>query len=90
MYVLLAAVLALVSILIPTANSWAEATGEPPLLTLLTEDFSPMQQQWQPVAGAWSVGGGTYGVNSGGPADISTITSYPGISPVDPDRKSVV
>jgi hypothetical protein len=84
MYVLLAAVVALVSILIPSANARAEATGEPPLLTLLTEDFSPMQQQWQPVTGTWSVGSGTYRANSAGPTDISTITTYPGISPDAP------
>jgi hypothetical protein len=81
MYVLLAALVAVVSLL-PIGNLLAQ-TEPPAIETVLAEDFAPMTQAWQPASGQWSVSNGFYTSTFTGETDISTITAYPGLNPGD-------
>ncbi|HKS54086.1 MAG TPA: hypothetical protein VJS12_02305 [Steroidobacteraceae bacterium] len=70
----------------------AQSKPVPPTAVIVSDDFEPMHEQWQPVASAgsplWSVGGGTYGSRGTG-NQISVITSYAGLSPADPPTQKL-
>lgn len=82
--------LALVSLLLPLTNAFAQTDQEPPTFVVVGDDFSPMRSSWEPASGTWTVGGGTYGSSAAGAADISVITQYrsflPGFPPNDDIR----
>jgi hypothetical protein len=70
-------------LLLPIGNLLAQ-TEPPPIATVLTEDFTPLTQAWQPASGQWNVSNGFYSSTFTGATDISTITLYPGLNPGDP------
>jgi len=79
MNILSSVLLALISLLLPLANAFAQSgAGEqqPPSITLAQDDFSPMAEEWTPASGRWAVANGTYGDSFAGNNDITTITSY--------------
>lgn len=79
-WLVLHAVVFIVLLLPATA---AQSDPVPPTAVIVSEDFEPMQEQWQPVPSAgspiWSVIGGTYRTRGGG-NQISVITSYQGLA----------
>ena len=81
--------LVLISLLLPLANAFAQSDQSPPTAIIVKDDFSPMQSQWEPVSDRWSVANGVYGNEGPGPANITTITSYRGVSPVEPSESFV-
>lgn len=70
------------SSLLPSA--FAQSSFEVPTAVPIADDFSPMQAQWEPVTGNWTVSGGTYGDNLGSDPDVTVITSYPALAPGNP------
>jgi hypothetical protein len=78
-----------ITLLLPTI---AQSDPVPPTAVIVSEDFEPIQEQWQPVPSAgspiWSVIGGTYRTRGTG-NQISVITSYRGVSPADPPTQTL-
>lgn len=89
MQTLLSVFLALVSLLLPLANAFAQSDQTPPTAVIIEDDFSPVQSQWQPALGSWTVGNGTYGNNTSLPTSITRITSYRGVHPTPPPDSEV-
>lgn len=79
-----------IALLLPTIAARSEPV--PPTAVIVSEDFEPMQERWQPVpSGApsvWSVIDGTYRTRGVG-NQISVITSYRGLSPADPPTQTL-
>ena len=69
----------------------AQSEPVPPTAVIVSEDFEPMQEQWQPASSAgspiWSVMGGIYRTRGAG-NQISVITSYRGLGPADPPTQT--
>jgi uncharacterized membrane protein len=76
-----AALVALAGISLPSPAALALADQSSPTAFIVSEDFAPLQQQWQPAAGTWSVSKGTYNSTAAGSADITTIVAYRAIDP---------
>jgi hypothetical protein len=74
----------LASICLSCTNVFAASDQVPPTARIVTEDFSPMTETWQPVSGRWTVGSGTYGSSFAGATDISTVTQYRQLDPTFP------
>ena len=78
-----------ITLLLPTI---AQSDPVPPTAVIVSEDFEPMQEQWQPVPSAgspiWSVIGGTYRTRGAG-NQISVITSYRGVTSADPPTQTL-
>lgn len=79
----LSVLLSLVSLL-PLTSALAQSDQDPPTARLVSEDFSPMREAWQPAIGTWSVANGTYGNSSAAGTNITRITEYRRIHPSDP------
>lgn len=45
--------------LLPLATAFAQSDQSPPTATIIEDDFSPVQSQWQPAIGTWTVADGT-------------------------------
>jgi hypothetical protein len=84
MNILPSVLLALLPLLLPLANAFAQSDQQPPTAIIVQEDFSPMQSQWEPESGTWSVANGTYGNSSAGATDITRITFYRDVHPAGP------
>jgi hypothetical protein len=56
--------------------SFTSAFADPPTDFLVTDDFSPMAETWQPASGRWTVANGIYSSSFAGASDITVITSY--------------
>jgi hypothetical protein len=89
MKILPAGLLALISLLLPLADTFAQSDQSPPTAIIVKDDFSPMQSQWEPVSGTWSVADGTYGNNSSGATEITRITFYRDVHPAGPGNSVV-
>jgi probable HAF family extracellular repeat protein len=63
----------------------------PPTAVIVSEDFEPMQAQWQTIVGAWTIVDGTYATNAiVCPCQShATITSYPGLRATDPPTQTL-
>jgi hypothetical protein len=46
---------------------------EPPTAVIVREDFVPLDEQWQPASGNWSVSAGTYNSTAAGTTDLTRI-----------------
>jgi hypothetical protein len=85
MRILLSVLLSLISIIAPPSDALATLSDqEPPTAHIVTDDFSPMRESWQPVSGQWAVANGTYGDSLAGSTDITIITDYRAIDPSSP------
>jgi hypothetical protein len=71
----------LVSLLLPLSSAFAQTDQEPPTASIVFEDFSPIQNNWQSVSGTWTATNATYGGSANG---ISVITEYRGLHPAAP------
>jgi hypothetical protein len=80
---LLSVLLALGAIVLPQTSAFAQTDQEPPTAVIVEEDFSPLNQTWQPVSGNWSVATGTYSNVALGDPNISVITQYRHIRPAE-------
>ncbi len=87
MRIRLSVLLSLVAL--PLASALAQTDQFPPTARLVQEDFSPLQEAWQPAMGNWSVVNGTYGNSSGAGTNISRITEYRRIRPQDPPDSEI-
>src|SRR5215212_9610852 len=79
------------TVLLPATAAQSEPV--PPTAIIVSEDFEPMLEQWQPVPSAagspiWRVIDGTYRARGTG-NQISVITSYRGLSPADPPTQTL-
>ncbi|HKS58231.1 MAG TPA: hypothetical protein VJS12_23245 [Steroidobacteraceae bacterium] len=88
MKTLCSALLALVSV-IALAPAFAQSDQVPPTAVIIQDDFSPVNSQWQPAVGTWTVANGTYGNAARLPTSITTITSYRGVHPATPPESAV-
>jgi hypothetical protein len=50
----LSVLLALISLALPLSTAFAQSFFEPPTAVIVTDDFSPIEDPWQPMAGACS------------------------------------
>jgi hypothetical protein len=57
---------ALISSLLPLSNAFAQTDQEPPTASIVFEDFSPIQNNWQSVSGTWTATNATYGGSAKG------------------------
>jgi hypothetical protein len=80
--------LAFVSLL-PLAPAFAQSDQSPPTAVIIQDDFSPVNSQWEPASGTWTVADGTYGNTTRGPTSITRITSYRGVHPASPPDSEV-
>ena len=62
---------------------------EPPTAIIVTDDFVPLFDEWQPVSGAWSISAGTYNSTARGPTDVTRIVSYRVIDPNTPPVQTI-
>jgi len=53
---------------------------EPPTAVIVREDFVPLDEQWQPASGNWSVSAGTYNSTAAGTTDLTRIIAYSDIA----------
>jgi hypothetical protein len=88
MRALLAAFLALVSLL-SMATAFAQSDQQPPTAVIIQDDFSPVNSQWEPAIGTWTVTNETYGNSARLPTSITRITSYRGVHPATPPETEV-
>lgn len=73
-----------VALLLHLSSALAQSQFEVPTAVTIADDFSPMQAQWEPVTGHWSVSNGTYGDTLDSDPDITVITAYPATAPGSP------
>jgi hypothetical protein len=76
-------VFALSSLSLPLTSAFGQTDQQPPTAHIVGEDFAPMQQQWEPVSGTWTVADGTYGNSSAAGTDLTRITHYRDVRPAD-------
>lgn len=82
--------LALISLLLPLANAFAQSDQSPPTAVIVKDDFSPVQSEWDPLSAGWRVENGTFRNDGAGiAASTTTITHYRGVHPADPGESAV-
>jgi hypothetical protein len=61
----------------------------PPTAVIVSEDFEPMQAQWETIAGAWTIVDGTYASNDPSRSSVAAIASYRGVHAADPATQTL-
>ena len=61
----------------------------PPTAVIVSEDFEPMQAQWETIAGTWTIVDGTYASNDPNGPSVAAIASYRGLHAADPATQTL-
>lgn len=69
--------------------SVAQSDQVPPTAVIVSEDFAPLQAQWETFAGAWRIVDGTYVASATICCNLAAITSYRGLHPADPPTRTL-
>jgi hypothetical protein len=79
-----AALLVFAGLSLPNLAALALTDQDPPTAGIVSEDFVPLINHWEPASGTWSIGAGTYNSTAAGRADIATIVEYRRLDPAAP------
>ena len=83
---------ALLFTIVPLTHVLAQGLGDQewPTAVIISEGFTGgTSHPWLPVSGTWSVANGTYGSTAAGGTNISVITEYRDLRPVDPTTEEL-